>query len=89
HSPNGLIFAGNECPELLFLSGLTNVTRDDGGEPPEELLKAIHSDSLNVVVLNNVPYFPTAAIRPDVRAEVMNTFPHSKTFGIFQVFWKR
>ena len=31
HSPNGLMFAGNDCPELYFLSGLTNVTHDDGG----------------------------------------------------------
>jgi hypothetical protein len=89
HSPNGLLFAGNDCPELYFLSGLTNVAHDDGGEPPEEFVKAIRSDNLNVVVINNAPYFPAAAMRPDVRAEVMKRFPHNKHFGIFQVFWKQ
>ena len=58
HSPNGLMFAGNDCPELYFLSGLKNVTRDDTGAPPEEILKAIQSDNLNLVVINDAPYFP-------------------------------
>jgi hypothetical protein len=88
HSPNGLMFAGNDCPELYFLSGLKNVTHDDGGAPPEEILKAIQSDNLNLVVINEAPFFPGAVMRPEVRAEVMKRFPHSKRFGIFHVFWK-
>jgi hypothetical protein len=89
HSPNGLMFAGNDCPELYFLSGLKNVMRDDGGAAPEEILKAIQSDDLNLVVINNGPFFPGAVMRPDVRAEVMMRFPHNARFGIFQVFWKQ
>jgi hypothetical protein len=89
HSPNGLMFSGNDCPELYFLSGLQNVAHDDTGEPPEEILRAIRSDNLNLVVINDAPYFPGAAMRPDVKAEVMRRFPHSARFGIFQVFWKR
>jgi hypothetical protein len=89
HSPNGLMFAGNDCPELYFLSGLTNVTRDDGGAGPEEILKAVRSDDLNLVVLNDSPYFPGAVITPEVRAEVMKRFPNSARFGIFLVFWKQ
>jgi hypothetical protein len=89
HSPNGLMFAGNDCPELYFLSGLQNVTRDDTGDPPEEILRAIQSENLNLVVINDAPYFPGAAMRPDVKAEVMRRFPHSARFGIFQVFWKQ
>jgi hypothetical protein len=89
HSPNGLMFAGNDCPELYFLSGLTNVAHDDGGEPPEEILKAIQSDDLNLVVLNDAPYFPGAVMMPEVRAEVARRFPHTMRFGIFQVFWKQ
>ncbi len=89
HSPNGLMFAGNDCPQLYFLAGLKNVTYDDGGESPEEILKAIQSDNLNLVVINDSPYFPSAVMAPDVRAEVIKRFPHSTRFGIFQVFWKR
>jgi Dolichyl-phosphate-mannose-protein mannosyltransferase len=89
HSPNGLMFAGNDCPELYFLSGLKNVTHDDGGAAPEEILKAIQSDDLNLVVLNDSPYFPGARMMPEVRAEVTRRFPHTTRFGIFQVFWKR
>ena len=89
HSPNGLMFAGNDCPELYFLSGLKNVAHDDTGEPPEEILKAIQSDDLNLVVLNDAPYFPGAVMQPEVRAEVMKRYPHSTRFGIFQIFWKQ
>jgi hypothetical protein len=88
HSPNGLMFAGNDCPELYFLAGLKNITPDDGGAPTEEILKAVRSDNLNLVVLNDSTYFPSGAIAPEVRDEVMKRFPHSRRFGIFQVFWK-
>jgi Dolichyl-phosphate-mannose-protein mannosyltransferase len=89
HSPNGLMFAGNDCPELYFLSGLKNVTPDDGGASAEEILKAVQSDDLNLVVINDSPYFPAAIIGPEVRAEVIKRFPHSTRIGIFEVFWKQ
>jgi hypothetical protein len=88
HSPNGLLYAGNDCPELYFLSGLRNVTRDDGGAPPEEALKALQSDDLKVVVINEAPLFPSSRMSPEVRAEVMRKFPHSLQTGIFRVFWR-
>jgi hypothetical protein len=88
HSPNGLMFAGNDCPELYFLSGLKSVTHDDTGASPEEIVKVIQSDNLNLVVINDAPFFPGAAMRPDVKAEVMKRFPHSTRFGIFHVFWR-
>ena len=88
HSPNGLMFAGNDCPELYFLSGLKNVMRDDTGAPPEEILKAIQSPDLHLVVINDAPFFPGAAMWPEVKAEVMKKFPHSTRFGIFHVFWR-
>ena len=89
HSPNGLMFAGNDCPELYFLSGLKSVTRDDTGASPEEILKVIQAEDLNLVVINDAPFFPGAAMRPDVKAEVMKRFPHATRFGVFNVFWKR
>ncbi len=89
HSPNGLMYAGNDCPELYFLSGLKNATRDDGGAPAEEVLQALQSDDLNLVVINEAPFFPSAKMGTEVRAEVERKFPHSSQFGIFHVFWKQ
>lgn len=85
---NGLMYAGNDCPELYFLTGLKNVTRDDNGAPPEEVLKALQSTDVKVVVLFESPYFPSAQTSPEVRAEVMKGFPHSTLFGPFHVSWK-
>ncbi|MGD0213699.1 MAG: glycosyltransferase family 39 protein [Terriglobales bacterium] len=89
HSPNGLMYAGNNCPELYFLTGLKNVTRDDGGVPAEEALKALQSDDLKLVVINEAPFFPAAIMGPEVRAEVARRFPYSSQFGMFHVFWKQ
>ena len=88
HSPNGLMYAGNDCPELYFLSGLKNVTRDDGDAPVDEVLKALQSNDLKEVVINEAPLFPFARMSPEVRAEVVRRFPHSGQFGRFQVFWR-
>jgi hypothetical protein len=88
HSPNGLMYAGNDCPELYFLSGLRNVTRDDGGAPPEEVLRALQSDDLKMVVINEAPFFPSSRMDPEVRAEVTRKFPYSSQIGFFHVFWR-
>jgi len=89
HSPNGLMYAGNDCPELYFLSGLKNVTKDDGGSATiEEVLKAVQSNDLKLVVINEAPFFPLGRMNEQVRAEVMQRFPHSSQIGIFHVFWR-
>jgi hypothetical protein len=89
HSPNGLMYAGNDCPELYFLSGLKNVTRDDGGAPPDEVLKALQSNNLKLVVINEGPLFPASKMNPAVRAEVERKFPNSIQDGFFHVFWRK
>ena len=88
HSPNGLMYAGNDCPELYFLSGLKNVTRDDGGAPSGEVLKALQSDDLKLVVINEAPLFPASRMSPEVRTEVARKFPESQVVGRFRVFWR-
>jgi len=85
---NGLMYAGNDCPELYFLTGLRNVTRDDNGVPAEEVLKVLRSNDIKVVVIFESPYFPGAQTSPGVRAEVMKGYSHSTLFGPFHVFWK-
>jgi len=86
-APNGLMYAGNACPELYFLTGLKNVTRDDYGAPPEEVLKALQATDVKLVVIFESPYFPSAQTSPEVRAEVMRKFPHSTQIGPFHVYW--
>ena len=49
----------------------------------------MRTEDLNLVVINDSPYFPGAVMQPEVKAEVMKRFPHSTRFGIFQVFWKQ
>jgi hypothetical protein len=88
HAPNGLMYAGNDCPELYFLTGLKNITRNDNGAPGEEVLKALQSTDVKVVVIFESPYFPSAQTGPEVRAEVIRRFPRSRMFGIFHVYWR-
>lgn len=88
HATNGLLYAGNACPEFYFLTGLKNVTRDDNGAPPEEVLTALRTTDVKVVVLFESPYFPSAQTSPKVVAEVMRRFPNSTRFEPFHVFWR-
>ena len=88
HSPNGKMYAGNDCPVLYFLSGLQNVAWDDTGMGRDETLQAVKSNDLHLVVINEAPYFPSAAMSPEVKAEVVQRFPYTAQFGIFSVYWK-
>ncbi len=88
HSPNGLLYAGNDCPEFYFLTGLRNITRDDDTADVGEVLKALQSSDVKIVVINEGPYFPGARMSPEVRSAIMRTFPQSQLFGIFRVFWR-
>jgi len=88
HSPNGLMWAGNNCAELYFLSGLTDPLDNDGGAPPDQILKAIESPDLKLVVINLAPFFPSALPDKHVVSEVQNKFPHVTRFGEFLVYWR-
>lgn len=88
HSPNGLLYAGNDCPEFYFLAGLKNVTRDDGGAQPGDVLQALQANDVKVVVINERPFFPGSEMSPAVRAEIIRKFPESRLIGIFHIFWR-
>jgi hypothetical protein len=88
HSPNGLLYAGNDCPEFYFLAGLKNVTRDDGGAQPGNVLQALQANDVKVVVINERPFFPGSETSPAVRAEIIRKFPESRLIGIFHIFWR-
>ena len=88
HVPNGLLYAGNDCPEFYFLTGLKNVTRNDYAPAPGEVVKALQTTDVKVVVIFESPYFVTGQVNPDLRAELMKRFPHSRRFEPFNVFWR-
>jgi Dolichyl-phosphate-mannose-protein mannosyltransferase len=88
HAPNGLLYAANDCPEIYFLTGLKNVTRDDTGASPDEVLKALASTDVKEVVINEAPFFPGGRMNPEVRAAIVREFPEHTQAGIFQVFWR-
>ncbi|HUB01381.1 MAG TPA: hypothetical protein VL983_01800 [Terriglobales bacterium] len=89
HSSNGLLYAGNDCPEFYFLAGLKDVTSNDSGASPDEVLRALRTTDVKVVVINEAPFFPSGEIDPAVRAEVARQFPENQLLGIFRVYWRQ
>jgi hypothetical protein len=88
HSPNGLMYAGVNCPELYFLTGLKNPLADDGGAGGEQVLQAIDSRGLKLVVINDAPFFPSGRISPQLKYEIYRRLPNAARFGIFTVMWR-
>jgi hypothetical protein len=88
HAPNGLLYAGNDCPEFYFLAGLKNVTREDSGASPDEVLKALETNDVKEVVINEAPFFPAGRMNPELRAAIVREFPESRQLGIFTVYWR-
>jgi hypothetical protein len=88
HAPNGLMYAGTNCPELYFLTGLKNITRYDNGAPSGELLNALRTTDVKVVAIFESPYFPSAQTSPEALAEIRRLFPQSQMFGVFHVYWR-
>jgi hypothetical protein len=88
HSPNGLLYAGNDCPELYFLSGLRNPTRDDTGAPVGEVLAALRSGDLRLVAINDASFFQSGTTAPELRGEIASTLPNSAKIGRFSIYWR-
>ena len=88
HAPNGVMYAGNACPELYFITGLRNVTGYDDEAPETDVLKALESDDLKLVVITESPYYLGTGTSPKVRAEVMRKFPNHQSSGFFQIYWR-
>lgn len=89
HSPNGMLYAGNDCPEIYFLSGLENPTRDDTGADARAVEAALATGALHVVVLNDAPFFAASRVPEEVRAAVAAKLPQHTVVGDFSVYWDR
>ncbi|MFB3915986.1 MAG: hypothetical protein ACE14M_04615 [Terriglobales bacterium] len=88
-STNGLLLASPECPELYFLSGLRNPTRNDSFIAPRDLLRVAQEHEVNVIVLNERAFFGRGAITPGLLAELGRQYPHTAAVGRYQVYWRR
>jgi hypothetical protein len=88
HSPNGLMYAGNDCPDLYFLSGLKNPTRDDSGAPTSDVLKALRSGDLQLVVINDKTFFAGGVTLPELREEIALRLHNTKKLGRFSIYWR-
>lgn len=89
HAPNGLMYAGNACPELYFITGLKNVTRYDYEAPENDVLKALSSDDLKLVVITESPLYSGTSTSSKVMAEVVRKFPNHQQSGFFQIYWRQ
>jgi hypothetical protein len=87
HSTNHPVLAFPECPEVYFLTGLQNPTRNDGAVLPEDIYRVIASNQVNVIVINQKPYF-SSKLSPDVMTAIERTFPLSKVSGKYLVRWR-
>lgn len=88
HSTNHQVLAFPECPEVYFLTGLRNPTRNDGGALPEDVNAVLASNEVNVIVINDKPYFASKPA-PDVMAAIERRLPFSRTFGKYLVRWRQ
>jgi len=89
HSTNNQVLAFPECPEVYFLTGLENPTRDDSGARADDVYRVLASNEINVVVIDQKPYFAASKPTPEVMAAIERAFPQSSSSGKYLVRWRR
>ena len=93
HAAGEYIYAAPDCPEVYFLSGLRNPTRnlfdflDDPAGRTERILIALETHHVNVVAILAEPSF-SGPLEPDLRAALTQRFPNSSPVGRFEVRWR-
>jgi hypothetical protein len=89
----GYMYATPDCPEVYFLSGVRNPTRNlyeflQGPRPGiEETLALIEHRGVNLVVINRDPFF-SGLIDAALETELESRFPQSLVVGHFLVRWR-
>jgi hypothetical protein len=93
HASGEFTYAGPDCPEIYFLTGLKNPTRtlgDSFDEPEgrtERILQAIETHHITVLTFNEKPAF-AGTINRELEQVVQSRFPQSKQIGNFRVMWR-
>jgi hypothetical protein len=93
HARGEYVYAAPSAPEVYFLSGHRNPVPwtfdffDDRAKDFAFISPMLKIREVNVVVINTHPDFdPPPA--PDIRALYARLYPHSRTFGHFEVRWR-
>jgi Dolichyl-phosphate-mannose-protein mannosyltransferase len=87
HSTSRQVLAFPECAEVYFLTELQNPTRNDGGALAQDVYAVIASNQVNVIVINQMPYF-SGSKTPEVMAAIERAFPHSSASEKYLIRWK-
>jgi len=93
HTSGGFTYAGPDCPEIYFLTGLKNPTRtlgdsfDDPVGRTDRILQAIDAHHITVLTFNEKPAF-AGNIDRELEQVVQSRFPQSKLIGHFLVRWR-
>jgi len=88
HAGDGLVLATPECPEVYFLSGLRNPTPNDLSLAPTQILSALQTEGLKVVVINVQSTFSSGTLTQEVEVAIRERFPHLAQIGRYWVFWR-
>lgn len=93
HSNSTYIYAGPDCPEIYFLSGMRNPTRkifdffSDGENDSTFVSELLKDRKINLVVINHKPHF-SKPIDAKLSAALEDRLPHAVDVGHFTVRWK-
>lgn len=93
HAAGEYIYAAPDCPEVYFLSGLRNPTRnlfdflDDPAGRTARILSTLETHHVKVVAILTQPAF-SGPLEPDLRAALIERFPDSVSVGRFEVRWR-
>jgi hypothetical protein len=89
---DGTLYAGPDCPEVYFLTGLPNPTRtiyEFLSEPratTEDILAMLTARHVTVVVINTAPDF-SGQMPSDLHDALRARFPYTQSVGPFEVRW--
>ncbi|MEO8257042.1 MAG: glycosyltransferase family 39 protein [Acidobacteriota bacterium] len=92
HNTSRYVYAGPDCPEVYFLTGMINPTRtfyeafDQQRMTPAAVLTLIEEHGITVVVINRTPEF-SGPLSSEVDAALAARFPQSDEAGRFLVRW--
>jgi hypothetical protein len=87
------IYAGPNCDQIFFLSGLRDAvsygsgSRRDPMERPDEVFRSLEEKDARAVVLNRAPQF-AGRLQPQIVARFEELFPHSRVSGPFVARWR-
>jgi hypothetical protein len=93
HAGDGEIYAAPDSPQVYFLAGCKNPTRelfdffDENYPDLPGTLELMDTHSIRVVVLNTLPDF-SPALPADIHDALVRRFPQTEKVGPFEVRWR-